>query len=178
MWTRDQRKIVRRLCNPRSMTGNLPPPSEFVKFPYLMLLDKRIGPTIFGTAAFAMTLSISTLTQLKILGVSTGTLAPIPTFLGMASVAVASLASHRTSIEAYKMIIEGGYGRDDNHQLVNISDISIEATSHLASNLKSLFLPLQKPSKILANVLDYRDSFEWKNNICLPHILRVWALLV
>lgn len=59
-------------------------------------------PTVAGTAAFATTLAFSTFTQLKFFGISTGTMAPIPSIAGVLSVAAASLASQTVSIKAYK----------------------------------------------------------------------------
>ena len=61
-----------------------------------------VPPTIAGTAVFASTLALSTLTQLKIFGISTGTMAPIPSIVGVLSVAAASIASQTVSIKAYQ----------------------------------------------------------------------------
>ncbi|KAL7558779.1 hypothetical protein ACA910_011876 [Epithemia clementina (nom. ined.)] len=56
---------------------------------------------VAGTLAFGSTLALSTLTQQRILRISTGTLAPIPSLVGFATVCVASLAAHKAAIAAY-----------------------------------------------------------------------------
>lgn len=58
-------------------------------------------PIMAGYAAFASSLALSTFLQLKILGVSTGSPRPIPSLLGIASVALSSLASHKASVKVY-----------------------------------------------------------------------------
>lgn len=55
-----------------------------------------------GTATFAATLSLSTFIQLK-LRISTGTTAPIPSLLGMATVGAAAFTSHMASIKSYQV---------------------------------------------------------------------------
>ncbi len=57
-----------------------------------------------GCFAFGSSLAVSTLAQWKILGVSTGTIRPIPTVLGMVTVCAASLASHRASIMVHQAV--------------------------------------------------------------------------
>jgi hypothetical protein len=54
-----------------------------------------------GYAAFASSMALSTFLQLKLLGVSTGSPRPIPSLLGIASVALSSLASHKASVKVY-----------------------------------------------------------------------------
>ena len=51
-----------------------------------------------GTFSFYSTLALSTLFQGKILRLSTGSMAPIPTIAGIATVAVGGLAAHGTSV--------------------------------------------------------------------------------
>lgn len=58
-------------------------------------------PIFAGYAAFASSLALSTLLQLKVLGVSTGSPRPIPSLVGLASVAISSLASHNAAIKAH-----------------------------------------------------------------------------
>ena len=58
-------------------------------------------PILAGYSAFASSLALSTLLQLKLLGVSTGSPRPIPSLIGMASVALSSLASHNACIKAH-----------------------------------------------------------------------------
>ena len=53
-----------------------------------------------GTVAFSSTLAISTWTQ-KLLCISTGTPAPIPSLVGFATVCVASLVAHQAAIGTY-----------------------------------------------------------------------------
>ena len=60
-----------------------------------------ILPTMAGTLSFTATLSLSTFLQSKVLRASTGTTKPIPSILGLGSVAIASLLSHLVSIQAY-----------------------------------------------------------------------------
>jgi hypothetical protein len=59
-------------------------------------------PAIAGTAAFAATLTVSTWLQSK-LRFSTGTTKPIPSILGLTSVAIASIACHYASIQAFQL---------------------------------------------------------------------------
>lgn len=54
-----------------------------------------------GYAAFASSMALSTFLQLKLLGVSTGSPRPIPSLLGIASVALSSLAAHKASVKVY-----------------------------------------------------------------------------
>jgi hypothetical protein len=51
-----------------------------------------------GTATFGSTLALSTLIQQQILHVSTATRPPVPTLLGVATVCVASVASHQAAL--------------------------------------------------------------------------------
>jgi hypothetical protein len=51
-----------------------------------------------GAVAFGSTLALSTLTQWRILVISTGTPPPMPSLVGMASVCAASLASHQAAL--------------------------------------------------------------------------------
>lgn len=68
--------------------------------------DDNISPTVIaaavGTATFATTLSLSTFLQLKF-RISTGTLAPVPSLIGFATVGAASLMSHVVSMKSYQM---------------------------------------------------------------------------
>ena len=57
---------------------------------------------VAGCFAFGSSLAVSTLAQGKLLGVSTGTVRPIPTVLGVATVCAASLISHGTSIMVHQ----------------------------------------------------------------------------
>ena len=79
-----------------------------VKYPW-QSQKVSLYATILGTAVFASSLSFSTLTQLKLFGISTGTPPPIPSLVGMASVAVASIASHVVSVKAYQAMKMGDY---------------------------------------------------------------------
>jgi len=54
-----------------------------------------------GITAFWSSLAVSTFTQQRILGISTGTPRPLPTLVGIASVALASLASHHVAISTF-----------------------------------------------------------------------------
>jgi len=59
-------------------------------------------PIFAGVTTFATALALSTATQLKILGISTGTRPPfIPSTLGAASVCLASIASHQAAMAAH-----------------------------------------------------------------------------
>ena len=60
-------------------------------------------PIAAGYITFASSLALSTLVQLKILGISTGSPRPIPSLVGLASVALSSLASHNASIQAHAL---------------------------------------------------------------------------
>ena len=66
-------------------------------------------PLLSGTFAFTAMLSLSTLFQLKVLRISTGTMPPVPTMLGMTSVVAASALSHVVSIKSYQILKENDY---------------------------------------------------------------------
>jgi hypothetical protein len=68
---------------------------------------RETWPIIAGVTAFGSTLALSTLAQWRILGISTGSLRPLPTAAGFATVCVASLASHHASIAAHEYIQNG-----------------------------------------------------------------------
>lgn len=54
-----------------------------------------------GTLAFGSTLALSTLAQQRILHISTGTPAPIPSLVGFATVCLASVAAHKAATALY-----------------------------------------------------------------------------
>lgn len=68
------------------------------------ILANNAIPISSGTVAFAAMLSLSTLMQLKLFRLSTGTPAPIPTMIGIGSVAAAAAMSHIVSIKAYQIV--------------------------------------------------------------------------
>ena len=68
---------------------------------------RETWPVLAGIAAFGSTLAISTLAQWRILGISTGSLRPLPTAAGFATVCAASLASHHASIAAHEYVQNG-----------------------------------------------------------------------
>lgn len=58
-------------------------------------------PITAGVTAFSSSLALSTYMQLKVLGISTGTVRPIPTLLGITSVGVAAIASHTVASKCH-----------------------------------------------------------------------------
>jgi hypothetical protein len=68
---------------------------------------RETWPILAGICAFGSTLAISTLAQWRILGISTGSLRPLPTAAGFATVCAASLASHHASIAAHEYVQNG-----------------------------------------------------------------------
>jgi len=56
-----------------------------------------VPATMLGIASFSSTLALSTLLQHRILHISTGTRAPIPTLLGVTTITLASLVTHFTT---------------------------------------------------------------------------------
>jgi len=64
-------------------------------------LERIIPPLAAGTFAFYTTLALSTFLQLRVLRVSTGSLAPLPSVLGIGTVALASAVSHVSSVKGY-----------------------------------------------------------------------------
>lgn len=56
-------------------------------------------PIFSGVLAFYSTLAVSTTLQQRILRISTGSIRPLPTIVGIASVAAASIVSHYTAID-------------------------------------------------------------------------------
>lgn len=62
---------------------------------------EEMVPTLAGSAAFGMTLSLSTWMQAKF-RISTGTTKPIPSIFGLGSVAIASIVCQFVSIQAFQ----------------------------------------------------------------------------
>jgi len=60
-----------------------------------------------GIVTFGSTLAVSTWTQQRWLGISTGTAAPLPTLAGLATVCVASLASHQAALSTQLYLTQG-----------------------------------------------------------------------
>jgi hypothetical protein len=58
-----------------------------------------------GVMAFGTTLCASTWTQQRLLGISTGTLPPIPSLVGFVTVCVASTAAHRAAIATQQYVL-------------------------------------------------------------------------
>jgi hypothetical protein len=58
-----------------------------------------------GVVAFGTTLCASTLTQQRLLGISTGTIPPIPSLVGFVTVCVASTAAHRAAIATHQHVL-------------------------------------------------------------------------
>jgi hypothetical protein len=61
-------------------------------------------PIYSGILAFYSTLAVSTTLQQKILRISTGSIRPLPTIVGIASVAAASIVSHYAAVNAKERI--------------------------------------------------------------------------
>lgn len=80
-------------------------------------------PLASGTSVFSALLSLSTLMQLKIFRISTGTPPPIPTLFGITSVATAAYCSHWMSIKAFQM------ARQDVKMAANFSSTKDYATT-------------------------------------------------
>jgi len=70
--------------------------------PYM--LANNVIPMAAGTLAFAAILSLSTLMQLKLFRISTGSPPPIPSMIGFGSVAAAAAMSHVVSIKAFQIV--------------------------------------------------------------------------
>ena len=81
-------------------------------------------PIVAGYAAFASSLALSTFLQLKILGVSTGSPRPIPSLVGIASVALSSLAAHKASVKVYSK---------KNHLSLSTSSVRSAETIHFGA---------------------------------------------
>lgn len=69
---------------------------------FLASIPEAAGPMAAGWVAFGSTLALSTFCQMSILGISTGSVRPIPTVAGVVSVALASVASHHASLQTYR----------------------------------------------------------------------------
>ncbi|GKZ01402.1 hypothetical protein MPSEU_001091000 [Mayamaea pseudoterrestris] len=62
---------------------------------------------IAGTAAFSSTLALSTYVMQQVLRISTATNRPIPSLSGVASVCLASVASHHAAIATNEYVVQG-----------------------------------------------------------------------
>ena len=79
-------------------------PFKLPSLPPADLHAQTIIPVAAGTLAFTAFLSLSTLLQLKVFKISTGSTPPIPTLLGIGSVATAALVSHVVSIGSFQQV--------------------------------------------------------------------------
>ena len=79
---------------------SLPNPAEYLP-PFVL-------PILSGTAAFSSVLAASTFVHLKALGISTGSLPPIPTCLGITSVGLASIFSQWVSVKTHEVVHKMG----------------------------------------------------------------------
>lgn len=97
-----------------------------VHVPTLILSPNALSVSA-GCFAFGSSLAVLTFAQLKVLGVSTGSMRPIPTVLGMASVCLASLASHHTSITVHQATSSnsGKYKKRSLSDSVSIGDFNV-----------------------------------------------------
>ena len=116
-----------------------------------------IAPTVTGTLSFAATLTLSTFLQAKLFRVSTGTVKPIPSILGLGSVAVASIVCHVASIQTYQAAGPGSDIFDWFH-----SPLKITTTGYFQKGHSSLFDQFSSSSRFL-------------NDIDVSHSLRVIA---
>ena len=103
--------------------------------PLVVALPKSLFPTAAGCVAFGSTLAVSTLVQMKMLGVSTGSIRPIPSVLGVVTVALASLASHKASIRTYHVL--QNYVTDFGHDDDATTTISRRRPSQRISNARA-----------------------------------------
>lgn len=87
-------------------------------------VDNTIPPDAWlilsGAAAFGSVSAISCFLQQRLLGLTTGSLPPLPTIAGMATVCAASLVSHRAAIatrqyQKYGRWPENLFAADDNN---------------------------------------------------------------
>jgi hypothetical protein len=95
---RDNRFV---LSSPCAMASEDTTPSLsrlLTHYPAIRRNEEEIWSAAAGVAAFYSTLFVSTLTQQRILGVTTASAPPLPTALGLASVCLASWASHHAAI--------------------------------------------------------------------------------
>eukprot|EP00562_Extubocellulus_spinifer_P005004 CAMPEP_0178522794 /NCGR_PEP_ID=MMETSP0696-20121128/28737_1 /TAXON_ID=265572 /ORGANISM="Extubocellulus spinifer, Strain CCMP396" /LENGTH=411 /DNA_ID=CAMNT_0020153961 /DNA_START=37 /DNA_END=1269 /DNA_ORIENTATION=+ len=77
----------------------------------IMAKSVEIIPSfVAGTFAFYSTLAMSTLLQNKVFRISTGTLPPIPTMAGLASVAAGGLVAHGSSVVMTSLQIQSNIG--------------------------------------------------------------------
>ena len=91
--------------NPNSIVKDVQDQIKTLCRPITEKLRKQI-PTdawsvLAGAASFGGSLAISTTLQQKIFGISTGTPAPIPSLMGMASVCVASTTAHQVALATH-----------------------------------------------------------------------------
>ena len=89
-------------------------------------------PTISGIVVFSSTLAMSTLLQLQMMHVSTGTRPLlVPWSLGVASVAVASLASQYCAIQTYNIIVNKNKSKSSNFSVSNLLLSSLPSSNDL-----------------------------------------------
>jgi len=123
-------------------------------------------PTITGTAAFAVTLSLSTLLQSRLFKISTGTTAPIPSILGLGTVAIASIVSHVISIQTYQKMT---YNKNDIFNNLNWKPSS--SNFDFDFDLPSIEMPNFGASNYFID-----DIKKIQNNMNLDHTMRVIVL--
>ena len=91
-------------CTMFATSPSITPTPAFLTSTQIQTLSNNGIPFIAGTLAFAAMLSLSTLIQLKIFRISTGSLPPLPSMIGFGTVATATAISHIASIKAFQLV--------------------------------------------------------------------------
>jgi hypothetical protein len=73
-----------------------------IHLPATLNVSPEACSIVAGCFAFGSSLALSTLAQGKLLGISTGSVRPLPTVMGMVSVGLATMASHHSSIAVHR----------------------------------------------------------------------------
>jgi hypothetical protein len=82
-----------------------------IHLPAALNVSPEACSIVAGCFAFGSSLALSTLAQGKLLGISTGSVRPLPTVMGMVSVGLATMASHHSSIAVHRAMRDD----DDNY---------------------------------------------------------------
>ena len=107
---------------------SLPNPAEYLP-PFVL-------PILSGTAAFSSVLAASTFVHLKALGISTGSLPPIPTCLGITSVGLASIFSQWVSVKTHEVVHK--MGKDNRRQKRDTNLLDVQSVISSLTNAHTL----------------------------------------
>lgn len=121
-------------------------------------LPSHLPPVAAGTLSFYITMALSTFFQGKILHISTGSVRPLPTLIGAASVAVGGLVAHGTSVAvtsaSFCKEADRGWG-----PLRLGSRAGSQLSTPMAAKFEQSFIPMSTTGGIQSKVRSISSAF-------------------